>query len=200
RGDDSALHALVVSGFGRDGVLLASSDDLVNCSKSMQNGRAGIGVTTTVKRNRIVATLLTGNLGLPIDRADDGVADVDAPSIVQAVPSGQTLGVTGRVDATGGATRVEFFSSATCTTLGAGEATTYLGGVDVAAADIDGNGVFNVGNVAQPPDGSFLTMTATASDGTTQELSSCVPVGADNDSWPRALDISGRTSPTTGFV
>ena len=133
----------------------------------------------------------------PNDAPDaDGVQNF--PLLTSAVPTGGTTAVAGQLSSGASKTyTVTLYSNAACDATGFGEGQTLLGHAQVLT-DVGGNAVFSIPVGSSLPVGSFVTATATAPDGSTSELSQCVSVGPDNDTWTRALDISSGS--TTGFI
>jgi len=112
-----------------------------------------------------------------------------APILIKA-GSGGNGGIAGRIQGpTGPATyTVTLYLTTSCVGNVPGTTIVDLGHADVTVDDT-GAAVFAV-NIANLPSGDYIT--ATANDGYHLEsgYSTCIQVGADNDSWPTALDIT----------
>jgi CSLREA domain-containing protein len=159
------------------------------------NGGNGVTLTRVLPENRFATgTAVLGNAifennGLAIDLDNDGVTendlgDVDGgpnnlqnfPDLLTAVAGDNDVTVTGSLNSEPSADyRIEFFSNSACDPAGTGEGERFIG---VAEVTTD-----NLGNASFVPTipvvvvvGSFITATATASDGSTSELSQCVVV------------------------
>ncbi|HYO42618.1 MAG TPA: CSLREA domain-containing protein [Candidatus Limnocylindrales bacterium] len=169
------------------------------------NGGDGIAFTATAGNtsgSHFEGNLVTGNGGLGIDLGDDGVTandpgDADsganmltnAPAMLRAEggPAGGIAGTLATVPAAA-AQDVVLYYATTCDPSGYGEGGEIIG---VAEVTPDSNGVapFALALSGLPTTG-YVTAVAVNADGATSELSNCVPLGAGNDSWPNALDIT----------
>lgn len=138
----------------------------------------------------ISANQIFGNAELGIDLGNNGITPNDPgdsdtgpnelqnfPDLTPLLPVASTV-VTGSLDSTPSmGFRIEVFSNLNCPN-GDGQGQTFLGSVPVTT-DASGHAAFSL-TVANPLQaGSFLTSTATASDGSTSEFSACTAaVGA----------------------
>lgn len=166
-------------------------------------GGAGIQITSAVSKTTILSNTIYNNGGLGIDLGGDGVTpndpgdpDVGAnnlqnfPILTGAFPqNGGGTVIDGLLNGTASTPyTLEFFTNPTCDPSGFGEGQTFLGKLQLTT-DTSGDAIFTgVSFSTSVPPGQFVTATATGPDGTS-EFSQCVPVGLDNDSWPRALEL-----------
>ncbi len=186
-GTDDASETNVIAYNGGDGIQI------------LNDGSASTG-------DRLDGNVIHDNDQLGIDLGGDGVTPNDAgdtdtgpnglnnfPVLVRAEGGGGG-GISGRLDTTNdpAGQDVTLFIADTCDPSGHGE-----GGVIVGTAHVtpDATGVsaFSIALTGLPA-GKFVTAVATDAAGSTSEYSACLKIGAGNDSWPNALDISGTGS------
>ncbi|HKD10955.1 MAG TPA: right-handed parallel beta-helix repeat-containing protein, partial [Thermoanaerobaculia bacterium] len=143
------------------------------------------GTGTTITQNSIF-----GNGGLGIDLppsagfgmptandacdADSGANDLqNFPVITSASSSAGTTTIAGTLNSTAGsAFTVDFYASPSCSSKGYGEGKIYLGST-VVTTDGSCNGAFNASLPVAAAAGSYITATATNSNGSTSEFSQC---------------------------
>jgi CSLREA domain-containing protein len=208
---DTIVRGLMFIKFDGNGILLYGGDgNTIQGNIITGNGGAGVSIIDSVN-NAILGNDIYGNWGLPIDLGGDGPTpndpgdgDIGAnyvqnyPVLFRAVPdtgSSTTL-IEGRLNSIAGEIfTVEFFSSDTCSASGSGTQT-YLGS-DFVTTDEGVDKYFRATVDSAVPEGYFVLATATDPDGNTSEFSPCVAVGADNDSWPRALRLTFAGDPLT---
>jgi CSLREA domain-containing protein/uncharacterized repeat protein (TIGR01451 family) len=148
----------------------------------------GVLVSGTASGVRITGSRIHDNAGLGIDLEPLGSDtndddDVDggpngaqnAPVVTRADTLGQTLTLGGTFDgAPNSEIRVDVYSTAACDPSGFGE-----GGFRILTTtvqtDADGMASWEMGTGAFVAPDSFVTATATASDGSTSEFSNCFP-------------------------
>ena len=177
------------------------------------NSGDGIAFTMTngnSSGDRFDGNLISDNGGLGIDLNDDGVTanhpvepyigganlTTNAPHMLRAEggPDGGIAGTLTTAYGPGSSSDVTFYLAANCDPTGFGEGDTIIG---TASVQPDANGYVPFAlSLAGLPTTGFVTATTTDSNGGTSEFSNCVPLGAGNDSWPNAQDISTLTSIT----
>ena len=199
----NSAGVLVLAGAGSNpiGGTAAGAGNVVANSTGVGIGIAGTGTGNAVLGNRVYAS---GGLG--IDLRNDGVtsnesaaaldADTGAnnlqnfPILSNATTDGVQVTIPGTLDsAANGYYRVEFFASASGDASGHGEASRYLGSVNVAT-DGAGHGTFNAVLTAPVAIGEVVTATATASNAgytvftDTSEFASNVVANAEANDAP----------------
>jgi uncharacterized repeat protein (TIGR01451 family) len=198
----STVQGLSITGFSGDGLELSQNGgNLIQCNAISTNNGVGVhvagGVGNTILSNRIFDN---GQLG--IDLGGDGVTPNDTKDPDSGANDLQNLPVVLRTSSEGGNTTIEgrlnstpdtnfklqFFSNSVCDPSQYGEGHTLLGTI-TQTTNITGDISFVTDFPIALPDGQFVTATATDPAGNTSEFSQCVPVGFDNDSWPRALRL-----------
>jgi hypothetical protein len=150
----------------------------------------GVGVLGDTSAGvRIVGNRIEQNIGLGIDLDTDDVTANDAldadggpngrqnvPAIAAVVNAGTTQ-ITGSLESEVGTTyEVDAYSSLACDASGFGEGRVHLGSFSVITNGL-GIGAFagqSLGVLV--PSGQFITLTATAPNGSTSEFSACVIV------------------------
>ncbi|MCC6905763.1 MAG: tandem-95 repeat protein [Anaerolineae bacterium] len=188
------------AGEGADGLAFNSSGSSLTSVAIHGFDGAGVvtmpGVTVSIRGGAIRDN---GDLG--IDLSDDGltVNDLDesdgvqnAPVLFRATPNTGTdqLIVDGRLRSLPDAAYdIDLYNSTTCDPSTFGEGEGYLGTV-AASTDARGDMYFSASLSPAVALNQYITATATSADGATSEFSQCVPVSADNDSWPRALPVT----------
>ena len=155
----------------------------------VNNGSDGITIVGgNSTPNVIRANSIDRNGGLGIDLRDDGVTSNDAgdgdagpddlqnfPVLTAATILGGATSVSGTLNSTASSTfAVDVYNSPSCDASGNGEGATYLGSVTVPT-DAGGNGAFSQ-MFGLVPQGSFITATATRTNGSTSEFSVCFAV------------------------
>ena len=148
------------------------------------------GTTGTATSSPDTATDVAGNTSLlsntvtvTFDKTPSAT-----PLLVKAA-SGSNGGIAGLVQASAGMTSytVNLYLTPTCS-ANVPAATQALGWATVTL-DSTGAGTFAV-NIADLPPGEYITATGTDGSHLPSGFATCVQVGASNDSWPTALDIS----------
>jgi hypothetical protein len=148
------------------------------------------GSTGTVTSTSVTVKDRAGNESAPsnvisvtIDKTPSAT-----PLLVKAA-SGSNGGIAGLVQAVPGLTAytVSLYLSPSCSSNVPG-ATQFLGTANVTL-DTYGAGAFAI-NIAGLPAGQYITATATDGSHLPSGFATCVQVGASNDSWPTALDIT----------
>jgi len=164
-----------------------------NTGDGVEVGDSAADAATT--GNRITASMIYANGGLGIDLGGDGVTPNDAqdpdpgpnrlqnfPVLTTAVSGPGSVSVSGTLNSTPSSTfTLRFFSSAAQDPSGFGEAESILDRFDVTT-DALGNAAFAHVFPASLPAGTFLTATATGTDGTSefsQALATTAPPAAD---------------------
>lgn len=156
--------------------------------------RVGYNPAAGDVRNTIRRNAISGNGGLGIDLAGDGITANDAldadggpngrvnrPEIlsVNTITSPAQTVVQLHLDAEPFTSYdVEFFGNATCHPSGAGEGATPIVVHSAQATFGSGQITLTVYIIGAQPAGSYLTATATDPDGNTSEFSDCAVVGA----------------------
>jgi CSLREA domain-containing protein len=201
-GKNSLVRGLAISGFAGAGLSLdGGGGNRIEDNRIFDNGGAGVQVLSGAG-NRIRNNQIYDNGGLAIDLGADGVTandpgDADAganlgqnyPVIRYAVSQVGALRLAGRLNSQASSTyELEFFSSASCDPSNYGEGGTSLGSFNLDTG-LDGNAQFDSTLPVSVPSRQYVTATATGPDGSTSELSQCMPVSADNDSWVKALAL-----------
>ncbi len=176
--------------------------------------------------NTLSGNSIFGNGGLGIDLGGDGVTlndtgDPDGganslqnfPVLTRAYPNtepkkcddelGQTTQtcIEGRLNSAANTTfTLEFFASPSCEPSNYGEGQTFLGAT-TADTDATGDANFTATLASAVPAGQAVTATATDdSNGNTSEFSRCVVMGAGNDAWTRAQDLTLGGNPFSASV
>jgi hypothetical protein len=184
-------------------VITANTGDGVGVGDSI-----GDSATTD---NRITASMIYANGGLGIDLGGDGVTANDAqdpdpgpntlqnfPVLTTAVSGPGSVSVSWTLNSTPSSTfTVRFFSSAAQDPSGFGEAESVLGRFSVTT-DAQGDASFTHVFPASLPAGTFLTATATGSDGTSelsQALATVAPPPADFYTVPPCRVLDSRSGP-----
>ncbi len=168
------------------------------CAGTVTEPGAGVAIAgscfdgTPALRNRVSGNSIYSNDGLGIDLsniADDGVTPNDfcdtdqgannlqnSPMLNSVCLSGNTATVQGTLNSSPNTTfTIEFFANSQCDGSGSGEGQTYLGAIQVTTdQDCAVNFTFS-GTI--PGGQSFITATATDSNGNTSEFSSCRSTG-----------------------
>ena len=152
------------------------------------NGGAGVlmlGASSTVSSNAVFA-----NTGLGIDLEGDGVTPNDpcdgdsgannrqnTPVITSSNSSSGSTTIQGALDSAPNVSfKIEFFSSGACDPSGTGEGEKFIGSTAVTT-DSGCRASFVVNFPIAVPAGSFITATATDSNGNTSEFARCSLVG-----------------------
>ncbi|MEJ2708534.1 MAG: choice-of-anchor Q domain-containing protein [Anaerolineales bacterium] len=202
QGGNSLVRGLALSGFAGAGLSLEGAvENRIEGNRIFNNGGAGVQVLSGAG-NLIQNNLIFDNGGLAIDLGADGVTANDPGDgddgannsqnyavIRYAVPQAGDLRLAGRLNSLASSTyEVEFFSNASCDPSNYGEGETRLGSFNLDTGP-DGNALFDTTLPVSVPPGRYVTATATGADGSTSEFSQCMPVGADNDSWVKALAL-----------
>lgn len=202
----------------------AVSGFTVNTSNSQIRGLnitgfSGAGVRVlSGQGNSLTANQIYGNAALGIDLGGDGVTlndvnDVDFgpnqlfnfPVLTRVVAGTSNTTFDGRINTAANQTvRIELFSNAACDPSRYGQGQTLLGNFTVTT-DASGNALFSQTLPRTLVTGSYVTATATGSDGSTSEFSACVTASAGNDSWTHALTltvdpVSGQPSTVSQFL
>jgi CSLREA domain-containing protein len=210
-GENELRSNLLVSN-GDAGVAVDTSDsNLILANSIHSNNGAGVrihaGTGNTVKGNVLYDN---GGLGIDLDAqgvtandigdGDAGANDlVNSPVVFRPYLSNGVLFVDGRLNSTpNSAFEVDFYLSPNCDGSGYGEGSVSIDrGATPVLLNTDENGDAHFYDLELGPisEGSrVLTATATDSNGSTSEFSACGVIGAGNDSWPRALRITGLDS------
>jgi hypothetical protein len=151
------------------------------------NGARGVGVASGTA-NRITLNSVRGNGGLGIDLGTVGVTANDnndpdsGANNLQNYPVLASATVSAGVTTIGGQLNsvvsrpytIDFYSAASCDQTGFGEGDTFIGSTSVTTLT---NTVQFTANLPAQSAGSFITATATSSDGTS-EFSACIAVVA----------------------
>ncbi|MBI3745680.1 MAG: choice-of-anchor C family protein [Chloroflexi bacterium] len=113
-----------------------------------------------------------------------------AAPLLQTAASGSPGGIAGRLQAYAGlaSQAVSLYLTPTCTGNVPSTIPMVLGTANVTL-DASGAAAFAV-NIDGLPAGQYVTATAIDATHTVSAFSTCIQVGASNDSWPNALDIS----------
>jgi hypothetical protein len=184
-------------------VITANTGDGVGVGDS-----AGDAATTD---NRITASMIYGNGGLGIDLGGDGVSANDAqdpdagpngaqnfPVLTAAVSGPGSVSVSGTLNSTPSSTfTVRLFTNAVQDPSGFGEAETALGRFAVTT-DAQGDAAFTQVFPVSLPVGTFITATATGSEGTSeisQALATAAPPPADFYTVPPCRVVDTRDAP-----
>ncbi len=201
-GGGNALEGNLIRDNGGAGALVeGSAGNHLQDNTLTGNGGEGVRVLNSLA-NRVERNAIYDNALLGIDLGSDGVSandvgDGDAganglqntPIVYRPTLVAGMLQAEGRLNsAANGAFNLDFFANPACDPSGSGEGQTYLGSAQVAT-DSKGNVEFVVDLAYDPADGTFITATATGSDGSTSEFSACAVVSAGNDSWPRSFPL-----------
>jgi Calx-beta domain len=188
----NVLAGISVQSFANQNTIGTAS----NGNTVTNNGGNGIEVVgagvTGGTRNSITSNLIFGNGGLGIKLGnppntptpnDAGDADTgpntlqNYPVITAASIAGATLTVSGTLNSTGNDDfNVQVFSNAACDPSGNGEGQTLLGSTTVTSNG-SGNATFGPLALAIPAGQSFITTTATNSQGNSSEFSACFTAG-----------------------
>ncbi len=196
-GNAIGTDATRVQDFGNSGVgihiegrgtIVGGSPDVSNAIQF--NGGAGIAVATSLLGtnafgSRLSCNSISGNGGLGIDLGplgmtpndpgdtDTGPNDLQNFPVISSVTSGAGTAVTGTLRSLPSRSyTVELFGNAACDASGYGEATNYLGSIQIAT-DSSGFASFTANLAANVPPGSSVTATATDPFGNTSEISRC---------------------------
>lgn len=200
------------------GVFIQGSDNLVAGNLIAHNGQAGVAIGSgsgnTVRDNRIYS-----NGGLAVDlaplqavNANDGGDGDSGPNDLQnfpvldaAVPIGATT-AGGTLASTANTTfTIRVYLNPACDPSGHGEATQPIGAVETTT-DASGVAVFSVPLTEPVPPGQVLAATASASNGSTSELSACTNAAASTTTTtvvtttttvPPTSTTTTTTGPTT---
>ena len=153
------------------------------------------GVGNVIQRNSIFS-----NGGLGIDLGGDGVTPNHSgpasgpnelqnfPTLSSAISSGGNTTISGILNSVASASfTVEFFSSSSQDRSGYGQGQTFLGSASVTT-DGGGNAVINVALPASVAAGSFVTATATNSNGSTSEFSKAIAIQTTGSGGPCVAD------------
>jgi hypothetical protein len=183
------------------------------------NGGSGVLVLddatlfNAIRGNRIFANSQNIELG-GFGAGENDIGDGDggpnggqnSPVLLRAAASGDTVTIAGRLNSAPDSSYViDFYSASACSSTasaGGGEgpgdplefafempgAERYLGSV-ARVSDADGNLRFSVTLPGPIGFNEFITATATDSEGSSSEFSSCVSGGPGNDSWPDAYRL-----------
>jgi len=172
------------------GILINDAATGSMSSNTITGNGKGIALAGTGTGTAISGNLIFGNDGLGIDLANDGVTPnhiggpIPGPNGFQNHPvltsatvgSGNTV-IKGTINSAASSVyRVEYFSNDACNPTGFGDGQNFLG-FALVTTDPSGNASFSDTLMGvSPPAGAAITSTATDSNGSTSEFSSCSPV------------------------
>jgi hypothetical protein len=160
-------------------------------------------ITSTGTSTAETVTDLAGNTSVPSNPVSVVIDTTPSatPLLVKAA-SGGNGGIAGLVQTPAGTDLstvttydVTLYLAASCT--GNLPGPTLELGTAAVALDSTGAGTFAI-NIASLPIGEYITATATDGFHLSSGYATCVEVGASNDSWPNALDITTSGGNSTG--
>ncbi len=200
-GDGIRIFDVAPAVIGAD---LAGGGTPAEYNRISHNGGAGIAFTMTNGNSygdHFEGNLIADNGGLGIDLGADGVTandpgDADSganmlanfPDMLRA-EGGPNGGLAGTLNTyASGPQDIVFYAAQTCDPSGQGEGGDIIGFASVTP-DVNGVAPFALQLTGLPTTG-FVTAVAVNPDGATSEFSNCAPLGAGNDSWPNAQDIT----------
>ncbi len=171
-GGVSAAERNVIEHNGGAGVEIASGSSGVAVFGNEIDANGGRGIVLGSSDSPIPP-----NDPLDADAGPNGLQNF--PLVSGASTDGTTLQLAGRLGSAAGATYdVDVYASPSCDPSGNGEAAVYLGRLAPVVTDGSGSASFT-GTVRAPTSGeTVVTVTATASDGSTSELSPCATISA----------------------
>lgn len=153
------------------------------------NGGLGIDLVTTNFQ-----TGVTPNDALDLDLGGNGLQNY--PVLQSAGVVGPSLRVVGSLNSTANtAFTLDFYASPQCDSSGFGEGRQYVGSSVVQTA-ANGTVGFDITLTALVVPGSFVTATATTTDGSTSEFSACVASTGSAFAW---TDFGNGLAGTTGL-
>ena len=176
------------------------------------NGNAGVLSVNVNLTNRITANSIFANNNLGIDHSTLNVNENDAgdttppqnfPVITGVSVGGGNVTLSGTLNSrTNEEFRLEFFSNASCDSLGNGEGQVFLGFTNVTT-DASGNTSFTV-TLPNPANHSTFTAMATSARGNTSQFSDCAfPSGPCTIICPSNMVVStsfGQCSAVVTFL
>jgi hypothetical protein len=156
------------------------------------NGIGGVFVNggSDINRNAIRGNSIFANVGLGIDLTPSGITPNDPgdfdtgannlqnfPVLTSAVSVGGNVTIQGTLNSTPNESfQIELFGNSACDASNNGEGQMFLGPATVGQTDFNGNGSFSLVLPSASLSGSFISATATDSNGNTSEFSQCIQV------------------------
>jgi len=189
----TAPDGVGVESNGRTGIAIGASNVTVSGCTIGYNGEDGLSVGPGGTGNRITGTRFVSNGVLGIDLGDDGIVnpndllDADtggndlqnAPYLIKAL-GGAQIEVSGGLNSLPNTTyALEFFRSPSCSPSESGEGATVIGSGSVTT-DSDGGTTFSIVVPVAGTTPDFITVTATAPNGSTSEFSDCAKMRRAN--------------------
>jgi hypothetical protein len=152
----------------------------------------------TTKYNTVVGNSIYNNSSLGIGLNATANESQAAPALTSAV-AGNGLSVPGNLTSTASSTyRLDFYTSPTADSSGAGEGRTYLGNISVTT-NAGGTASFTFTSTATLPAGAIVTATATNANGSTSAFAvnrTVTMTDSDGDGIPDAYETAHGLNPS----
>jgi trimeric autotransporter adhesin len=144
--NNSTIQGLIIRNFSKNGILVDAGGGLFQNNRIESNTLAGIAISSNLAQNNsVIATIFTSNGGLGIDLGTTGVnindltdSDIGAnglqnfPVLASATTNGSSINIAGTLTSAANTSyRIEYFRVATADVTGYGEATEFVGTINV---------------------------------------------------------------------